>query len=293
MNRSLRLLMLLSSTRKYSVSEISERLEITERTVYRYLNTIEDSGFIVERDSGYYRLLQTDSNTKSIRNLLHFSEEEAYTLYRALLQIGVYEHYGNKIIKKPHTLYDFKALRSLRNSDNLTKINVLSKAINNDLAVILRQYYSSNSDNIEDRLVEPFEIMSDYEAIWCFDLRDKQVKQFKISRITEVDLTTEKIKYKDHHNAPFTDAFRMSAERSIAQVKATLSLKAYNLLREEYPTAYEYTKSSGDGCCYMLDIPIADFNGIGRFVLGLPEDIQIQHPQEFIDFLNEKKKIIY
>src|SRR5699024_8677904 len=151
------------------------------------------------------------------------------------------------------------------------------------------QYQSSNSQSVSDRKVEPFEFMSDYKAIWCLDIADNTVKQFKISRITEVISLSGNWQFKELHHSPFTDAFRMAADKPIANVKAILSLKAYNLIREEYPLSEIYIKEEGDNS-YYLDIPIADYHGIGRFVLGLPGDIKVLGPKEFKEFLIEMKE---
>lgn len=293
MEKLLRVLMLLSSNRSYKCIEIAEKLDVDERTVYRYLNSIEESGFIIERNKGYYKLLQSDSSTSSLKKLLHFSEEEAYILYCALSNISEHGSHAKRIIKKIHTLYDFQALNRLKLNNDITKINVISSAIECNDRVILERYHSSNSEKIEDRLVEPFEIMSDYEAVWCFDLEDHEVKQFKISRIEEVKRHTDKCKHHNSYITPFTDAFRMSAPSAIANVKATLTLKAYNLLREEYPIAKKHICPNSKDYNYLLDIPVADYNGIGRFVMGLPGEIEVQHPEEFILFLNEKVKQNY
>ena len=45
MEKTLKLLMLLTGTRNYSVQEIAEKFSIDERTVYRYFNKIENAGF--------------------------------------------------------------------------------------------------------------------------------------------------------------------------------------------------------------------------------------------------------
>lgn len=81
--RLLRLLMLLTGTRRYALAELQERFQMSERTIYRYLDTIEEAGFVVDRKDGTYRLSTETPPTKSLSNLLHFSEEEAYIFYRS------------------------------------------------------------------------------------------------------------------------------------------------------------------------------------------------------------------
>ena len=87
---------------------------------------------------------------------------------------------------------------------------------------------------------------------------------------------------------PFTDAFRISAPKPIGKIEATLSLKAYNLLVEEFTLTREFIKKEEKG--YRLDIPIAGYQGIGRFVMGLPGEIEVLATKGFKDFLREERK---
>lgn len=288
MEKSLRLLMLLAHNRSYSCEEIAERFQMSKRSVYRHLNQIENSGFVLDRSNGRYKLVK-DDRKRSLTKLLHFTQEEAYILYKSLSNLEASDTLLTSLIKKLHTLYDFQALKQVQFQDNIEKVKLLSQAISSQKQVVLKQYQSSNSQSVSDRKVEPFEFMSDYKAIWCLDIADNTVKQFKISRITEVISLSGNWQFKELHQSPFTDAFRMAADKPIANVKAILSLKAYNLIKEEYPLSEIYIKEEDDNS-YYLDIPIADYHGIGRFVLGLPEDIRVKKPSEFKEFLRKKKE---
>ena len=84
MLKLLRLLMLLSGSRRYTLAELMERFNQSDRTIYRHLEEIENAGFVLRRSNGTYQL-QTDNHAvKSLQKLLHFSEEEAYVLYKPL-----------------------------------------------------------------------------------------------------------------------------------------------------------------------------------------------------------------
>lgn len=288
MEKSIQLLKLLASNRTYSTAEIMERFEISERSVYRYLNQIEDNGFVLERQNGRYRLAQNDSETVRLQKLFHFTEEEIFILHRSLSNFELSNTAVKNLVKKLHALYDFQTLTRLKKDGNIENIQKLARAITDKNCSLLLKYRSSNSETVSDRKVEAFEFSPDYEAIWCLDLEDKKVKQFRISRINEVEILKDKWQHASLHQVPFTDAFRMSAEGPITTIKAILSLKAYNLLREEFPAALPYLEKRTSQ--YYLEIPIADFHGIGRFVMGLPEDIEITESEEFKDFLREKQK---
>ena len=51
LERLLRLIKMLIGNMSYSLSEVSDRLEMSERTVYRYIETFKDAGFVVQYQS--------------------------------------------------------------------------------------------------------------------------------------------------------------------------------------------------------------------------------------------------
>jgi predicted DNA-binding transcriptional regulator YafY len=285
--RLLRLMLLLSGGRKYSCKEIAERLGILERSVYRYLNTLESAGLVVNRNGGYNLLLE-ESASKGLQRLFHFTGEEAYILYRLLEQVDGSPSVKSRLIKKLHTLYDFRSLIEIQGSSVLEHVTMLKEAIAAKKTVLLHQYRSSNSQTITDRKIEPFAFLPAYEGVWALDTEDKQPKQFLLSRIREVEILPAGQRFISLHRQPFTDAFRMSAAQPVATLHLRLTLKARNLLQEEFPLAMEYVKESGER--YLLTIPVADYNGIGRFVMGLPEDVEIINNKAFKDFLMKRIK---
>lgn len=273
MQRMLRLLMKLSGKRWCPLQEIIDILECSGRTVYRYLETFETAGFVLEKNKGSYRLQKETSNSRSLQNLMHFSEEEVLILYETLALIEGTSSVKEQLIRKLNVLYDYKALEQLQQSDDLTKIQILSDAIRNRKQVNLKSYRSSNSDKITDRKVEPFDYLPDYRSVWCYEYESKSCKQFKLARIYEIELINRDWENELMHKIPFTDAFRISAIKPIGKIEATLSLKAYNLLLEEFPLCRNHvTEEDGH---YHLKIPVAGYRGIGRFVMGLPGEIEV------------------
>ena len=59
--RLLGMLLLLSGKRRYSIAEIQERFDISDRTVFRYLETFEIAGLMMDRAGKGYRLQQDSS----------------------------------------------------------------------------------------------------------------------------------------------------------------------------------------------------------------------------------------
>lgn len=293
MEALLKLLLLLSGSRGYTMGEISERLGANERTLYRYLRKIEDVGFYIERDDKHgkmrYRLSDFNSNNTSIRKLLHFSYEELALLFNMLDNLEATTPTKEKLIKKLHTIYNVKVLNKHGKRGDLNKIKLIGEAIEKKQPITIKNYRSSHSKTISDRIVEPFEFLEDYAGIWCYDIADNRNKQFRISRMGSVKLINRKWKFEQEHNVPFVDAFRMSSQKAICNVKIELSLKAYNLICEEFPLTNKYIKQKGNQ--YIMDIPVADFHGIGRFILGLPGETNVLKPEEFKIFIKNKIRL--
>lgn len=280
--RILRLLMMLSGNKKYAMSELEDKMEMSARNLRRDLNLIESSGFLLDRKKGY-RLQSDRSGNRDLKNLMHFSEEEISILYQTLSLIEEDSPLKERLVRKMNAFYDLKALEQLRQKDDLTKVHTIRDSLEQKKQVILKAYRSSNSNNIEDREVEVFDFLPDYRAIWCYDIKSHSCKQFKLARMQFVELLSSAWRYEEKHQKPFIDVFRMSAMKPLTTVELLLSLKAYNLLIEEYPLATKYIKQEDKS--YRVKVPVANYNGIGRFVLGLIEEIEIIKPAAFKKYL--------
>jgi len=136
LQRLLRLLLMLSGNKFYSLQEIAERLQIQERSVYRYLDSLEAVGLVVVRNklvvvrNNGYRLATGNSHTKAINKLFHFSEEEAY-IYQLLAEAKGGNEVRQKLVRKLHSLYDFTVLASLAGKTELEHVKALKGAMQN------------------------------------------------------------------------------------------------------------------------------------------------------------------
>ena len=72
---------------------------------------------------------------------------------------------------------------------------------------------------------------------------------------------------------------------NLIEVKLKLGRLSYNLLMEEYPLA-ERCISQIDNDHWMLDTTVANMQGIGRFVVGLMDDIEIIDSPDLEEFLS-------
>ena len=185
--RLLRLLLLLSGSRRYDLDTLMQKFNVGRRTLFRYFETIEAAGFVLCRKDGTY-LLQTESPaTGSLQKLLHFSEEEAYILFQTLSLIEGETPVKERLVCKLNTLYDLKALAQLEQKNSLEIVQKLHAAIKEKKQAQLFAYRSSNSQTITNRIIEPFDFLPDYSAVWCYEAETQTCKQFKISRMQNIE----------------------------------------------------------------------------------------------------------
>jgi len=285
--RMLEILMMISGSFGYSVEQIASKYKISERTAYRYLTTFQNAGFLLDKTNGHFKINKSSSQFKDLSKLIHFSEEEAYILSRAIHLIDDENKFKHTLYEKLYYLFDSeKAVNKLVKKESSESVIKLKDAVNNKELVVLKGYRSSNSDNIRDRLIEPFDFSPNYNYVWCYDLEDKENKTFKIARIKAVSVTGKKWKNEKKHRKRETDVFRISGNNK-KPIKFILSLMAYNLLVEEYPLSEKFIKKGAEGK-YIFDGWVCDFKGVGRFILGLSGEIEVMKPNQLRTFLQEK-----
>ena len=79
LERMLRLMKLMTGNVNYTVNDLAERLDTSYRSIYRYIETFKDAGFVVQKlDGGVYKLGKESRYFKEISQLVHFTDEEAH-----------------------------------------------------------------------------------------------------------------------------------------------------------------------------------------------------------------------
>ncbi len=285
--RLLRLMKLLTANTTYTVYQLAERLNMSRRTIYRYIDTFRDAGFVIKKSGDCIRLDKASPHFKDISQLVHFTEEEAVILKSAIESIDDTNLLKQNLKRKLYAVYDNKTLAdTVVKGKNAPNIRNLIEAIEEERQVILHGYQSAHGSAVRDRRVEPFAFTTNYVQVWCYDAEDGRCKLFKSSRIGSVELTETPWEHKADHQEGFIDIFRLHGEAARTRVQLELGLLAYNLLVEEYPLAERDLKPLGEGR-WLLDTEVAGMAGVGRFVVGLLDNIRIIESPELKAYLKE------
>ena len=289
--RQLRLMMMLTQNRNYTLEELGERLDMSTRNVYRYVEAFKMAGFVVRKKGKYYSLDKSSPYFKDITSLVHFTEEEAYILKRAIESVDGNTSMKQNLKQKLYKVYDYDILSEIvvRNgiADN---VHFLYEAIKEKKQVYFRGYKSSHSHAVKDRLVEPFAFTANNNEIWCFEPESGKNKLFKVSRITKVEMTVTPWRFEDDHQEGYIDVFHNSSEQRLP-VTLRLGMAAANLLVEEFPLAEKHL-SKEDESHWIFSADVCRYEGVGRFVIGLLDDIEIVDSPTFEAFLAKKVKKI-
>lgn len=287
--RILKILFVLASGRRLSINELAGRYEISKRSISRYISSFRNIGLVVHCNAGLYSIEKLEEPFKAISELLHFSEEEAYILSNAIHSIDDSNILKENLAKKLYSLCQGKNfVETILKPGKSECVNKIVEAIEGKRQVLLQQYRSSNGNLVRDRLVEPFDFTTNYISIWAYEPESQRCKLFKTSRIQKVVILDKSFKNERKHQKMPIDVFRISSEIQ-TEVKIRLSLRAYNLLIEEYPLSEQYITAVDDNL-WQFDAPVCGFEGVGRFCLGLCEEVEIQQPQGLHEYLKQKIK---
>lgn len=285
--KTLKMLLTLANGLKHSITGLSNHYEISQRTVHRYISSFREVGFAVEKKDGFYWINKVETPFKELHDLLFFTEEEALIIKRAIHQIEETNVLKKNLVEKLYSLYNYgKVSETIVRREYSETVHKLSTAISEKKQVLLRAYHSAHGNIIRDRLVEPFDFTSGYISVWAFDPESRTTKQFKTARVQSVTVTAKPFLFESEHKKQDMDVFRISTSEKIP-VKLRLNLRAYNLLIEEYPMAEDFLMTENDNF-WIFDGWVCSFDGIGRFAMGLCEDVEIVAPQSLRDHIKQK-----
>jgi predicted DNA-binding transcriptional regulator YafY len=285
--RLLRLLFFLSGSYPKTRKECTDFLDVRDSAFYNYCNEINNIGFKLRQKDGKYWVEADDKPTQMLANLLHFSEEEAYILAKSIDAIEGYSIPATRLKQKLVTFLNHdKAVEAYLKKEKPEVVSILNKAIKNKKQVLLVNYSSGNSQTVRNRRVEPFGFKDDFNLFWAFDTDVMKNRQFKICRMEDVQETPFSWEFERQHHSSPVDVFRNTGELN-KQVQFELNLRARNLLVEEYPLSEKYITETASNH-FLFKAPVAKYEGPGRFVLGIAEDIKLLGDDEFLDFVKDK-----
>lgn len=272
--RLLKLMELLSSNVDYTIQELMDKLEISRRSIFRYLDSFKIAGFTMKKKgTSVHKLLTNNCHKIDLSQLIHLSDEEAYLLHNLMGALATDCQIAINLENKLAALFDATSVTEIIGNKVIGEnIMRLRQAIDKKKQVTLVGYESGHTMTISNRLVEPIKFSTNYTDVYAYEVSTGMTKVFKICRINQVEVSLTDWQHENKHVKIETDCFRMTGKEDMP-VTLKMTLRAKNLLIEEYPLASKYV--SYDGHSWWFKGNVKDLAGIGRFVIGLADQMTI------------------
>ena len=270
-----------------SVRSIESFLETSERTVYRYLDLLEDLGFDIERDSHNKIFISSNFDIA----IIPFTSQEAEYLKRLILSAGKENQLAQSVLKKVQHSSEIQLGAESIYKAHLSKIvELISVAIVDGKQLLIKGYHSANSQSVTDRLIEPTCFTENYDSVSAFEVETKLNKYFNIERMTSVEVLDTSMQYEAQHEFYKPDIFGFQGKSMNKEVELEMTMRAYILLKEEFPMSAAFIQPISETGKYHFKSKAQSFLAPGRFVLGFSEEVNVIGSKEFVRYIQKMRK---
>ena len=288
--RQLELLEILTGNIDQTVQDICDCLDISPRTFHRYIAMFRSAGFELTSSHGVYTIFQTSPFYANIADKMQLRSSEVNTLVR-LLDHADSDDPAIQILRlKFANLYgvDFNE-QEVRMANQVSQMtNLIQRAIRSRRQVILHDYESPHRQTLSDRLVEPFRLLTSTGSVRCYELESNTCKTFKIARIRgQVEVLPQRWQHTTEHTNYYTDAFGFSGEVR-HRVILRLTMLAAQVLCEEFGVKESQLLIDSDNQHRIFATHVCSSVGIGRFVMGLINDVEVIRGNELRQFIKQE-----
>jgi predicted DNA-binding transcriptional regulator YafY len=267
-----------------SMRSIETFLDTSERTVSRYLDLLKDLGFKIERDVNNKVFIAVSSDI----DLIPFTPQEADYLKKLILSTGKDNQLAQSVLQKVQQSSEIQIGANSLFKAHLSKIvEQISVAIIEGKQLLIKGYSSANSQSISDRLVEPTCFTDNYDAVSAFEISTNLNKYFNIERMSSVQVLEIPMEHETKHEFLKPDIFGFQDKRMDKEIEIEMSMRAYLLLKEEYPMSSAFIKPIPDNGKYYFKANVQSFKAPGRFVMGFLEEIEVIGSEEFKRFIQQ------
>jgi proteasome accessory factor C len=279
--RIFKLIRLLNSYPRRTVKQLESLVGGSKSALYRDLKMLDRLGYPIETDGHGRKYLQFPFQ-KGKSSVLE--PDELFFLQDHLQQTAGDSPQAQTILHKFNLNLSMIPLADALPQLHANRIlQLIRTGIETRSCLLLKGYQSLSSETVSDRRIEPLEITEDYRYLIGWDLDKDRQSQFKIARITDINFLDQKVQ--PQRVASPTDLFGLTGDKWL-DVKLKLSNLAHHLLVEEFPHSRPFIKRRREGV--FFEGQVRHWKGIGRFVLGLPGEIEVVQPEAFKAYLRER-----
>ena len=269
--RVFRLINLLKSSPSKSIKRLSESMEVSERSLYRYIELLAEVGFIVHKDSSNRYYLNHDQ-------IESFTKEEAEFISQSISS----NQKNNPLIKSIRTklvlLDEMNVASNEIVASNYSKvISQLQESIETKSQVLLIKYQSASTESVSDRLVEPVSFSLNFDGISAYEIESGLNKFFKVERIGDVRILDTSYEFEDLHQSLESDIFGFNNTGEKHHIQLKLSMRAMLWLRDDYPLSINFMKEDETGQ-WILEVDVFNMEPVHRIIRSMPMEIKLIEP---------------
>ncbi|SHL56612.1 Predicted DNA-binding transcriptional regulator YafY, contains an HTH and WYL domains [Anaerocolumna jejuensis DSM 15929] len=296
----LAILWMLNSGAKMTAKQISEKLEINIRTVYRYIDALCASGVPVISDTGHnggYSLLNNFVKAPLLfdleeqKALLHaavFAKEAGYPFNEALTsaasKLKMYSNQEQKSILNRH-LAGFDVINRADKPSLQPVLAVLEESVANEYSVEI-DYRSGRQEQPKSRVIDPYGIVywnnKWYTVAFCH-LRN-EIRSFRAERILQIRQT--QIKFQRPEAFAARDFFMKNLLPDMAGKTGLITLiiegraEALDDLCLHWFLGHYLKERTSNQAVFWLEENII-YSYVPYFLLSYGKSIQVTEPRSF------------
>lgn len=302
----LSMLWMLRSGRKLTAAQIAESLEISVRTVYRYVDALCASGVPVVAESGHeggIRILGSFTDTplffntvelKALVDAFKFAQGAGYPYAKELesalkkVENGLHEEQRQDLSLQTSGL---DVISPMRPPSAVQLLRDLEQAAKDGQTVRIA-YRKANEEMDNEREVDPYGLAyhrNEWYAV-AFCHRSQAVRTFRVDRIARLEPTEARFDKPEHFSASayFRDESRQSreAEGPLTVIRIEGDPDTLNALCCHWHLRHYLTDRTHQEARFLLDVPTMN-KYLPRYLMMFGTAIRIREPLELKRMMQE------
>lgn len=295
----LSMLWMLRSGRKLTAEQIAGNLEVSIRTVYRYIDALCASGVPVVAESGHdggIRILESFEETPLFFNAMElrvlvdaykFAQGAGYPytdeLESALKKVenGLHEEQRQTLF---HLTTGLDVISPARPPSVILWLRDLEQAVKEGRTVCIT-YCKANAQQADKREVDPYGLVYDRNEwyIVAFCHRSQEVRTFRVDRITRLETTEARFETPAEFSA--SAYFRNQSDRDreadgpLTDIRIEGEPEALSAVCGHWHLRHYLTERTDQEARFLLDIPTMN-KYLPKYLMTFGTAIRIREPLE-------------
>ncbi|OOM78589.1 YafY family protein [Clostridium sp. BL-8] len=305
-DRLLGILNVLANADRITIQELAERFEVSKRTIFRDLDTLDESGVPIVTYSGIgggvaiidgYKIKNNILSKNDIKNVFIGlnglkSIDESDDLTNLMAKLIPEEI--NTVFSKSDYVIDLSSW--FKDSITQEKVAVLHKAIKNRNCINI-EYISKSSHS--SRIVEPHKLVfkQSYWYLYAFCEDRQEFRLFKINRIVNLKIMNESFNCKEVERIDFRNDFSSGLFSSQDLTSLFEVILEYDALNEFFLTeridAKFFHRGSSSKEKGQIIFSASDLEWTTNLVFSLQDKVKVIAPVELKEAIKIRIKRIY